>query len=251
MQNMKRITILAVFIITGLQISAQTTGKLDVSVTTSATGGNYAPRNIVAIWIEDESGNFVKTLLAYAEKRIQHLNTWEKATSAKGSMYNRTDAITGATQSSHGTRTCSWNGTDYNKNLVADGKYYVCMELTDKNATGNFSKFEFTKGAGNSVSPQNVASFSSVSIVWEATATLNKKEITTENNIQIFPNPTKNIFHIKGENISEIEILNIAGTVIYKNNSTTRIDMSNFKNGIYLVRIKVGNQIIIKKLAKE
>jgi len=145
MQNMKRITILAVFIITGLQISAQTTGKLDVSVTTSATGGNYAPRNIVAIWIEDESGNFVKTLLAYAEKRIQHLNTWEKATSAKGSMYNRTDAITGATQSSHGTRTCSWNGTDYNKNLVADGKYYVCMELTDKNATGNFSKFELQK----------------------------------------------------------------------------------------------------------
>ncbi len=142
---MKRFVLIMFIAITGIQLSAQTTGKLDVSVTTSSTGGNYAPRNIVAIWIEDESGNFVKTLLAYAEKRIQHLNTWEKATNAKGSMYNRTDAITGATKSSHGTRTCSWNGTDYNKNLVADGKYFVCMELTDKNSTGNFSKFEFTK----------------------------------------------------------------------------------------------------------
>ncbi|MBK6282767.1 MAG: DUF2271 domain-containing protein [Draconibacterium sp.] len=248
---MKRFVLIMFIAITGIQLSAQTSGKLDVSVTTSSTGGNYAPKNIVAIWIEDESGNFVKTLLAYAEKRIQHLNTWEKATNAKGSMYNRTDAITGATKSSHGTRTCSWNGTDYNKNLVADGKYFVCMELTDKNATGNFSKFEFTKGENNSVSPQNVASFSSVNIVWEATATLNNKEITSENNIQIFPNPTKNIFHIRGENITDIEILNVAGSVIFKNNSTTRIDMSNFKNGIYLVRMKVGNQIIIKKLVKE
>jgi hypothetical protein len=248
---MKRFVLIMFIALTGIQLSAQTTGKLDVSVTTSSTGGNYSPKNIVAIWIEDESGNFVKTLLAYAEKRIQHLNTWEKATNAKGSMYNRTDAITGATQGSHGTRTCSWNGTDYNKNLVADGKYFVCMELTDKNATGNFSKFEFTKGAGNSVSPQNVASFSSVNIAWEATATLNTKEITFENNIQIFPNPTKNIFHIRGENITDIEILNVAGSVIFKNNSTTRIDMSNFKNGIYLVRIKVGNKTVVKKLVKE
>ncbi len=251
MQNIKHLVFAVLFIITGLQLSAQTTGKLDVSVTTSSTGGNFAPRNIVAIWIEDESGNFVKTLLAYAEKRIQHLNTWEKATNAKGSMYNRTDAITGATQSNHGTRTCSWNGTDYNKNIVADGKYFVCMELTDKNATGNFSKFEFTKGVSSIVSPQNVASFSSINIAWEATATLNKKENTAEINIQIFPNPAKNIFHIKGENITNIEILNLAGTVIFKNNSTTRIDMSNFKNGIYLVRINVGDHTVVKKLVKE
>jgi hypothetical protein len=248
---MKTLIVFIVLAFPSIQLSAQTTGKLDISVTTSSTGGNYAPRNVVAIWIEDESGNFVKTLLAYADKRIQHLNNWENATNAKGSMYNRTDAITGATQSSHGTRTCSWNGTDYNKILVADGKYFVCMELTDKNSTGNFSKFEFTKGVSSSVTPQNVASFSSVNIVWEPSVTLNSKEITDENNIQIFPNPTKNIFHIKGDNITDIEILNLSGSLIFKNNSTTRIDLSNFKNGIYLVRIKMGNQIIIKKLVKE
>ncbi len=248
---MKQFAMLFLLLFAGVQLSAQTAGKLDVSVATSSTGGNYAPRNIAAIWIEDASGNFVKTLLAYADKRMQHLNTWEKATNAKGSMYNRIDAITGATQSNHGTRTCTWNGTDYNKALVADAKYYVCMELTDKNATGNFSKFEFTKGASNTVTPQNVASFSSINIAWEASVTVNLHEIATEDNIQIFPNPTKNIFHIRGENITDIEILNLAGSLIFKNNSTTRIDMSNYKNGVYLVRIKSQTGTVVKKLVKE
>jgi len=248
---MKRFILIIFIAIAGIQLSAQTSGKLNVSVTTSSAGGNYAPRNIIAIWIEDNSGNFVKTLLAYANTRITHLNNWETITSAKGIMYNRTDAITGATQNSHGTRTCAGDGTDYNKSLVADGKYFVCMELTDKNATGNFSKFEFTKGASNTVSPQNVSSFSSINILWEASGTVDSREIALEDNIQIFPNPTKNIFHIRGDNITQIEILNLAGTLVFKNNSTTRIDMSNYKKGIYLVRIKEGNRTIVKKLVKE
>lgn len=247
---MRHIAFLLLLLFACIQLSAQTTGKLDVTVTTSSAGGNFAPRNIVAIWIEDASGNFVKTLLAYADKRIQHLNTWETSTNSKGSMYNRTDAITGATQSSHGKRNCTWNGTDYNKNPVSDGKYFVCMELTDKNATGNYSKFEFTKGASNTVNPQNAPSFSSVNIVWEALGT-GVNEMVSNDNVQIFPNPTKNIFHIKGDNISEIEILNFAGSLIFKNNSTTRIDMSNLKNGIYLVRIKTNSGIVVKKLVKE
>ena len=42
-----------------IQIQAQTKGSLAVSVTTSSAGGNFAPRNILAIWIEDNSGKFV------------------------------------------------------------------------------------------------------------------------------------------------------------------------------------------------
>jgi hypothetical protein len=248
---MKQFVFFMVLMITGIQLSAQTAGKLNVSVTTSSAGGNYAPRNIVSIWIEDASGNFVKTLLAFANTRIQHLNTWETATNLKGTMYNRVDAITGATQSNHGTRTCTWNGTDYNTNPVIDGKYFVCMELTDKNSTGNYSKFEFTKGASNSVNPNNVPSFSSISLVWESSGTVDAREIAFDDDIQIFPNPTKNIFFIRGDNITEIEILNMSGSLILKNNSTTRIDMSNFKNGIYLVRIKEGNRTVVKKLVKE
>lgn len=249
--EMKRFVLLIFIAITGVQLSAQTSGKLNVSVNTSSAGGNYAPRNIVAVWIEDASGNFVKTLLANADRRIEYLYTWKASTNAKGTMYNRVDAITGATLTSHGTRTCSWNGTDYNKKLVADGNYFVCMELTDKHAQGNYSKFAFTKGENNLVTPPNATGFSSVNIQWEASGTVGIHNIDIDDDIQIFPNPTKNIFHIRGENITSIEILTLSGSLVFKNNSTTRIDMSNYKNGIYLVKIKDGNRTVVKKLVKE
>ena len=248
---MTRNILIVFFVLWGIQLSAQTGGKLDVSVTTSPAGGNYAPRHIIAIWIEDDSGNFVKTLLAYADRRITHLNAWEKSTDQKGIKYNRTDAITGATKGSHDTRTCSWDGTDYNKVLVADGKYFVCMELTDKNASGNYSTFEFEKGENNSLSPQNAPSFSSISISWEKSGAVGINEVVVEDNIHVFPNPANNIFFVRGENITEIEVLNLSGKIIFKNKGTTRIDMSNYKNGIYLARIKTNSGTIIKKLVKE
>lgn len=95
---------------------AQTYGHLNVNFTSSQAGGNYAPRNIVAVWVEDADGHFVKTLMAYAQNRITHLNTWQAATVAAGSEYNRVDAITGSTRTSHASRSCLWNALDYNQN---------------------------------------------------------------------------------------------------------------------------------------
>jgi hypothetical protein len=248
---MKKLLLLLLIAFTGFQLPAQTTGTLNVSVTTASTGGNYAPRNVFVVWIEDASGNFVKTLSANAEKRIQYLYKWSASTSAKNSQYNRVDAVTGATLSGHGTRIGTWKGTDYNKNLVADGTYYVCFELTDKHAQGNYSRFAFTKGADNKITPGNTTGFSNISIQWTASGTTAAKIVEISDEISIFPNPVKNIFQIKGDNISEIEILNLAGVVVLKNSNYTRVDMSEQKNGIYLVRIKQGNKTVVKKLVKE
>lgn len=75
-------------------LNAQTCGTLSVSVATSSSGGNYAPRNILGIRIEDNSGKFVKTLLAYANTRKTHLNTWEASTTTAGSVFNSVVDIT-------------------------------------------------------------------------------------------------------------------------------------------------------------
>jgi len=79
--------VFSLVLITGIYAKAQILGTLTVSTTTSNAGGNYAPRNIVAVWIEDEQGNWVKTLLAYAATRKTHLNTWEASTTAAGSPF--------------------------------------------------------------------------------------------------------------------------------------------------------------------
>jgi len=133
-----------------------------VSAVTSTAGGSYSPRNVVAIWIENSSGAFVKTLTVKAAARKSDLTGWES--SSKG---NTVDATTGATLSSYGTIYGTWNGTDVNGSIVADGTYKVCMELTDKNGSGNFSTFTFTKGSvADTQNPDNVPSFSSISIKW-------------------------------------------------------------------------------------
>lgn len=145
-----------------LNNSTKTAGSLSVSTLTSPAGGKYAPSHVLAIWVETSKGTFVKSLLVYAQKRKDYLTNW-LASSSK----SNTDAVTGATLTSHAIRTCSWDGTDTSGIVVGDGAYRVCMELTDKNATGNFSIVGFTKGtAADKQSPANVTCFSSLAIQW-------------------------------------------------------------------------------------
>ncbi|MGE0018682.1 MAG: DUF2271 domain-containing protein [Draconibacterium sp.] len=248
---MKKLFVTGLAVFQLVFVSAQTTGTLSVSVATSSAGGNYAPRNVFVIWIENASGNFVKTLTANAEKRIQYLYKWSASTSAKSTQYNRVDAVTGATLSSHGTRTGIWNGTNYNKSLVPDGTYYVCFELTDKHAQGNYSRFAFTKGADNKVTPANVTGFSKISIQWTASGTTDVETVDFSNDIQIFPNPSGKLFRLRGSNITKVEVLTLVGTLLFTNRNTKEIDLGNYVDGIYLARITTGDKTVIKKLIKE
>lgn len=247
---MKNIVVSIVFVsLLSLITVAQTTGELLVETTTSETGGNYAPRNIVAIWIENEQGEFIKTLLAYAQTRKTHLNTWQATTTAAGTAYNTTDAITGATRTSHNTRFCTWDCTDYNGLIVSDGTYYVWMELTDKNSTGNYSSFAFTKDENpESQTPSNVPSFESISIVWEPSGGVDILEISN-NTVSVNPNQSDGSYTITGNNIEEIEVRSISGRLILKTKSQN-IDISNQQTGIYLVIVRTKNNRIIKRIYK-
>lgn len=246
---MKTITsfLIGIFLFSFLT-NAQTAGELSVSVTTSSTGGNFAPKNIIAIWIEDDAGNFVKTLLAYASARKTHLNTWQAITTAAGSEYNTVDAITGATKTSHGTRNCTWNGTDINGTLVADGTYTVWMELTDKNSTGNYSSFSFTKGSSSeTISPSDEPSFSALEISWSPAVSINKSQIYSD--VFITPNPGNGVFEVQGTNILDIEVRTITGKLVVKTKNK-RVDISDFENGVYLFSISKGENKITRKIIK-
>ena len=246
---MKGILISLIILLAVSWINAQTDGVLTVTATTSNAGGNFEPKNIVAIWIEDEQGNFVKTLLAYAQNRKTHLNTWEASTTAAGSPFNIVDAISGATRTSHATRTCTWNSTDINGTLMPDGIYKVWMELTDKNSTGNFSSFNFTKGADpNNQTPLNVPSFSSISINWEPVITFIGDK-TYGDSFKVYPNPTSGIFHITGENITKVQIRNVFGGLIY-NSSAPTVNISAQPDGIYFIEIITNKGTVTKKILK-
>lgn len=198
---------------------SQSTGTLTFTVTTSNAGGPYQPKHIMAIWIETSNGTFVKTRLKRAQMYAMYLTYWKAS-----SNNNVVDATTGATMTNHSSPnspyTVTWDGKDVNGNLVADGNYRLCIELSDKNATGNYSTFAFVKGPSNqNQNPANVASFSNMTLNWVSTVGI---ESNTINNVtSVFPNPfttettidfmlkeacsvSTNIYSINGELVKSI-----------------------------------------------
>lgn len=128
----------------------------------------FAPNNIVAVWIETPNGTFVRTLAQWAATRKQYLLAWN--TSSKG---NNVDAVTGATFTAHGTRTVSWDLRDANKTMVANGNYVVKMELADRNATStaqnNEAAFTFAVGPTPVNMTTSAGRFNKVMIVYTPT----------------------------------------------------------------------------------
>ena len=110
--------------------------QLEVSFTTRPTpNGRYAPRNVVAVWVEDSNGNFVSTLMRFGSKRAKYLRAWNAVATDVSRIANMPDVITGATRRTHGTLTALWDLKDVNGFEVPDGSYTVRMELTDHNSS--------------------------------------------------------------------------------------------------------------------
>ena len=76
-----------------------------------------------------------------------------------------------------------------------------------------------------------------------------------KNDFSLFPNPAKNDFTIKLDNNKDsyLQILDITGKVIYQKNfkKDLLVETTNFKSGIYFVRIENDNNIITEKIIVE
>lgn len=247
--DMKKGLLILSVILISLFAKAQTDGELNVSVRTSTYGGQYGPRNCVAIWVEDDQGNFVKTLLAYAQLYKTHLNNWQASTTAAGSPFNTTDAISGASMTNHGTRTCTWDGTDYQGTLMSDGSYRVCMEMTESNATGKYSYFSFTKSSSeDNQTPSDAPSFSDIVLGW--TPSQNDVADVNISKISILPNPTTGFITINSDEMKSVEIWSLTGKQIIKTNSRV-IDISSQPNGLYFVKVATEDALYTRRILKQ
>lgn len=118
---------------------------LKVTVTTRTINMGYAPRNAGAIWIANQTGRFVKSLNVWANRRLRDLERWTAATAGAGVPNNRVDAVTAATMANHAVRIGTWNCTDFNKVVVADGPYQVCFEMDETSGTSQYQCVPFNK----------------------------------------------------------------------------------------------------------
>lgn len=83
---------------------------------------------------------------------------------------------------------------------------------------------------------------------------LNNVSFFENNDIEIYPNPSKGLFTIHFANDltydSNLEIFNINGQLIYKNKSTNNIYnvALNVEDGMYFAKITSGNDVYLKKV---
>ena len=106
-------------------------------------------------------------------------------------------------------------------------------------------KFEFNSGGGNNLYIDNI------NISYENT-TGTDSFINQE--ISVYPNPSSDFLKISAfKNIDEINIYDVMGKQVYSNKTNTKtldLNISNFKNGYYSIKIKVGEFIKVKSFIK-
>jgi hypothetical protein len=145
----------------GMGAAGGSSGAFSFDVVTVNQGGWYAPRNVGAIWIEDSSGKFVKTLKVWAATRARYLSKF-----GTEAMSNRVDAVTSATISQFGAQHATWNLTDVNKAAVPNGAYKVVIEVTDHDGTGQNASADFMlDGMPHSVTAPDQQYFTGMKIV--------------------------------------------------------------------------------------
>jgi hypothetical protein len=106
----------------------------------------YAPSNVLAVWIENQAGQIMKTISRYSNQRTQYLVAWNQKAGT-----NDTDAVSGASRITHAQpMNVTWDLKDRQGNIVPDGTYSIRMETADQNSVtanqNNQGTFTFVKG---------------------------------------------------------------------------------------------------------
>ncbi len=111
-------------------------------VRTTEYGGNFAPRNVGAIWIETAGGAFVRTLETWGVMQLKHLYRFQESSDG-----NTADAVTSATLLTHETHEAVWDFRDSWGCPVEQGSYALLVETTDHNYPGEWTSIPFELGA--------------------------------------------------------------------------------------------------------
>lgn len=268
-------------------LSAQTAGTLTftfnqpIPTAPAPTYTGTQLRNILAVWIENGTGTFIKTKMRYVGSTTSdHLPSWSVKSggvlsNALGASSNITDATTGATLRTtttpvaFGTRSVTWDGKNVvgatNGTTVADGNYVIWIESTWVDAGANnhqvLESYSFTKGTTlvhlTPTSPSTY--FNTIDLIWTP-AGLGFEDVKyKEPAVVIYPVPSTGIFNIDFKNeIKDIKVYNLLGQTVYseaiKNNAETtkQVNLSNLSNGNYVISLSNENgvsnyEVILKK----
>mgnify|MGYP002640871658 CR=1 FL=1 len=139
-------------------------GSLQIEFTTIDMGGFSHEKHVLAVWVETEAVEFVKTQLVYADVRKSDLYTWN----SPPPNGNEVDAITGATQLLHKTYTVIWDCRDLAGEIIPNGNYVVHLEMNNNHSQGPLEELDFTMdGSSFVLYPEDAEFFKDISLVYQ------------------------------------------------------------------------------------
>lgn len=152
-----------------------------------------------------------------------------------------------------GTAHTNTSGPSYNNihalKLQSDGKLIIGGSFTSYNGISatNITRLQPSIAGGQAKSG---------SVYWESEIEI---DINNQNNIVVYPNPSKGILNIDLENVIEkydtLEVFNLMGQIVHKeilvDKSTNTIDISKLPDGYYIVKIKNDVKSVQIKLIKK
>jgi hypothetical protein len=247
---MKKILLILTILAFYLSASAQ---SVTFNVTTVTDNGTFSPKHVLAVWIEDNSGAFVKSNKVMAVDRKQYLYTWNTQSSG-----NFTDATTGATLTSHQAHTITWNCQNLSSEVVVDGDYKIWIEYTDQHAQGPIFSVDFTvSGSTFNVDPADQTYFKDMTLDYTP-ATTGLENVTGNQALSVYPNPSTGDFYInfaseeKG-NVN-LNIVDVSGRIVYEKQFSVSelinypMQLSDLKTGIYILKLSVNTKEIQQKI---
>ena len=243
--------LVAVFLISSTGIYSQ---SVTFNVTTVTDNGSFSPKHILAIWVKNSNGVFVKSIKVNAATRIQYLYSWNKSSAG-----NKTDAITGATLTAHQAHSVTWNCKNTSGNVVPNGTYKMMIEYTDQHAQGPKDSLVFSvSGSPQHLTQTDQSYFKNISLDFTPATTGIEENSVTNQVLSIYPNPsiglinvslsseesgkvTLNIFDIKGKKVHE-------ETIQSDKLNNYPIKLESLSKGLYILELNVNGKKISQKV---
>ncbi len=120
--------------------------------------------------------------------------------------------------------------------------YYTCDEIS----------FVIKDKDGNVIYESEGEMQAGVFLTFNNDCTLDITETESKNeNIAIYPNPTDGIISVDAYHIDEVSIYNLVGQKVKTltvDDDNCMIDLSDYKDGVYFIKINTGKEIMTKKI---
>ena len=168
------------------------------------------------------------------------------------SVYNIAPEIR-ITDVHEGHITMAWTEVNYPWATAIAYNLYRDGELIAESLTAtSYNDTEMTLNAQHCYAVQSVFEKGVSDLSEEACANYYTGLIENDSKVSVFPNPTADKFTIECAGMSQIDVYNVEGKLVRSiqvEDDSCQID--NLENGIYMLRIRKGDQTLVRRVVKQ